>query len=416
MRKAVIILGCLDSKGEEYGFIKKQIEKEGIDTLLIDVGVIGEPQIRPDITNIEVARAAGADLIELKRDKPTREKISPLMAEGAKRIVLDLVNKGKVHGIISCGGTQGTTLATYVMRSLPIGFPKVMVSTMAAGNTKDLVGIKDIVMIPAVADIMGLNKITRIILREAASAISGMVKMEVEKPQGIEKQIIAITTVGITTPAAMMAKDFFIEKGYDTVVFHAVGSGGNAMENLIREGHIDGVFDLATIEVVQQMLGGYLAAAPDRMTAAIDKQIPVVFAPGAVSCNTYGPPETIPEKFKGRPIAIHSPMFTNVRTSKEELIALAKEQAKRVNSARGPVAWFVPIKGFCQYSVEGGPLYDPEADKAYLQTLKEELRSDIPIFVRKTDINDPAFALEMAEYLLKMMKGKRKKSVNVNTF
>ena len=406
MKKNIIILGCMDSKGQEYGFIKKHIEKTGLGTTVIDVGVIGEPLIKPDIINHEVARAAGQDLSALLSSNPTRENISPIMAEGAKKIVLDLIYKKKAHGLISCGGTQGTTLATYVMRSLPVGFPKVMVSTMAAGNTKDLVGIKDIVMIPAVADIMGLNKITKIILSEASGAISGMVKMEEEIIEGGTRQVIAITTVGITTPSAMKAKEIFIKNGFDTIVFHAVGSGGNAMENLIREGHIDGVFDLATIEVVQQMLGGYLAAAPDRMTAAVQTGTPVVFAPGAISCNTFGPVESIPEKFKGRPYAVHSAMFTNVRTNSQELVALAKEQAKRVNPAKGPVAWFIPMKGFCQYSVPGGPICDPEADKAYMETLKKELRPDIPVFVRETDINDPAFAVEMAEYLLSIMKKK----------
>jgi len=408
MKKNVIILGCMDSKGEEYGFIKKHIEKTGLSTTVIDVGVIGKPLIKPDIPNNEVAKAAGEDFSVLLKSGPTREKMSPVMAEGAKNIVLDLIKKGKAHGLISCGGTQGTTLATYVMRALPVGFPKVMVSTMAAGNIKDLVGIKDIIMIPAVADIMGLNKITKIILGEASGAISGMVKMKTEKVESGDKRVIAITTVGITTPSAMKAKEIFIKNGYDTIVFHAVGSGGNAMESLIREGHIDGVFDLATIEVVQQMLGGYLAAAPDRMTAAIDMKIPVVFAPGAISCNTFGPVESIPEKFRGRQYAVHSSMFTNVRTNREELIALAKEQAKRVNPAKGPVAWFVPMKGFCQYSVKGGPIYNPEADKVYLETLKKQLRPDIPVFVRETDINDPAFAVEMAEYLLKIMKKKGK--------
>ncbi len=409
MKKNVIILGSMDSKGEEYGFIKKHVEETGLGTILIDVGVMGEPTVKPNISNIEVAKAAGADLAVLKEDNPTREKISPIMAEGARIIVQNLIDDGKAHGIISCGGTQGTTLATYVMRALPIGFPKVMVSTMAAGNTSDLVGIKDIVMIPSVADIMGLNRISRIILSEASGAISGMVHMGVEKEKGHGRQIIAITTVGITTPGAMKAKEFFIKNGYETIVFHAVGSGGNAMENLIREGHIDGLFDLATIEVVQQMLGGYLAAAPDRMTAAIDMQIPVVIAPGAVSCNTFGPIESIPERFRGRQYAVHSAMFTNVRTNREELIELAKEQAKRVNPAKGPVEWFIPMKGFCQYSVEDGPIYNPEADEAYLETLESELRKDIPIYVRDTDINDPAFTIEMAEHLMAMMEKKGKK-------
>lgn len=406
MNKTVIILGCMDSKGEEYGYIKRHIEKTGLKTILIDVGVIGEPVIKPDISNIEVALSAGEDLVSLKNNNPTREKISPIMAQGAKNIVIKLIDEGKAQGIISCGGTQGTTLATFVMRSLPIGFPKVMVSTMAAGNTANLVGIKDIVMIPSVADIMGLNRISRIILAEAAGAISGMVGMEAEKAEGQGKKIIAITTVGITTPGAMKAKEVFIKNGFDTIVFHAVGSGGNAMENLIREGHIDGLFDLATIEVIQQMLGGYLAASPDRMTAATELGIPQVIAPGAVTCNTYGPPETIPEKFKGRQIAIHSAMFTNVRTNAEELQELAVEQAKRVNPAKGPIEWFIPMKGFCSYSVEGGPLYSPDADKIYVDMLKKSLRKDISVFIRDTDINDPEFATEMAEHLIKMMQSK----------
>jgi uncharacterized protein (UPF0261 family) len=364
---------------------------------------MGDPIIKPDFTNIQIAKAAGQDLKKLKKDNPTREKIAPIMAEGAKNIVLNLISENKLHGIISCGGTQGTTTATIVMRALPVGFPKVMVSTMAAGNVSNFVGIKDIVMIPSVADIMGLNRISRIILGKAAGAVAGMVKMEIEKHEE-DKKLLAITTVGITTPGAMKAKEVFESNDFDTIVFHAVGTGGNAMENLMKEGHIDGVLDLATIEVVQQMLGGYLAASKERMTVATGLGIPQVISPGAVSCNTYGPPDTIPEKFRGRKTVRHSALFTNVRTNKEELIALAKEQAKRVNPAKGPVEWFIPSKGFCSYSVKDGPLYDPEADRAYIDTLVTELRKDIPVYLRETDINDPEFVTEAAEHLIAMLE------------
>jgi len=399
----VVILGSMDTKGEEYNFIKKHIEKTGLKTLLIDVGVMGRPLIKPDISNNEVAAAAGENLLELKAGNPTREKISPIMAEGAKNIVLKLIKENKVHGIISCGGTQGTTLASNVMRALPVGFPKVMVSTMAAGNTANFVGIKDIVMIPSVADIMGLNSITRIILGEAAGAIAGMVKMEIEQKEG-EKPLIGITTVGITTTGAMKAREILEKNGFDTIVFHAVGTGGQAMESLMKEGHIHGVLDLATIEVVQQMLGGYLAATPERMTVATNLGIPQVISPGAISCNTYGPPETIPEKFSGRKFVRHSALFTNVRTNAEELKALAIEQAKRVNPAKGPIEWFIPMKGFCSYSVEGGPLYEPEADKVYVETLKKELRKDIPVYIRELEINDPVFVTEAVQHLIALMK------------
>lgn len=402
MNKTVAIIGSMDTKGEEYSFIKKHIEKAGLSAILIDTGVMGEPVVKPDISRTQTAQAAGEDLDALKKNNPTREKIAPIMAEGAKNIVLKMIQENKIHGIISCGGTQGTTLATYVMRALPVGFPKVMVSTMAAGNTANFVGIKDIVMIPSVADIMGLNTITRTILGEAAGAVSGMVLMETEQITD-DKKLIAITTVGITTDGAMKAKEIFERNGFDTIVFHAVGSGGNAMENLIKEGHIDAVFDLATIEVVQQMLGGYLAASPQRMTVAAETGIPQVIAPGAISCNTFGPPETIPEKFRNRQSVRHSSLFTNVRTNAEELKELAIEQTKRVNTATGPVEWFIPLKGFCSYSVEGGPLYNPDADKAYIDTLKGSIRKDILVHLVDKDINDPEFISKMAESLIAMM-------------
>jgi len=403
MNKRIVILGCMDTKGEEYSFIKRHIEKAGCKTLTIDVGVINPPMFLPDITRHEVAEAAGEDFEKLVVEGPNRDKIAPVMARGAAAIVKKLVARGKINGIISCGGTQGSTLAALVMKELPVGFPKVLVSTMASGNTSNLVGIKDITMMFSVADIMGLNKVTRKILGRAAGAVCGMAQTEIELLKS-EQPLIAITTVGITTPGAMKAKEVIQKAGFDTIVFHAVGTGGRAMESLIKEGQISGVLDLATIEVVQEMLGGYLAATPERMTVATNLGIPQVISPGAISCNTYGPPETIPEKFRDRQFVQHSALYTNVRTNANELRELAKEQAKRVNPGKGPIEWFIPMKGFCSYSVEGGPLYSPEADKAYVETLKSELRKDIPVYIRDLDINDPAFATEAAEHLIVLVK------------
>jgi len=403
MDKKIVILGCIDTKGEEYGFIKRHIEKAGCRTLTIDVGVVNPPILPPDVTRQEVARAAGEDFDTLVSENPTREKCSPVMARGAAIIVKKLLTEDKIAGIISCGGTQGSTLAALVMQELPVGFPKVLVSTMASGNTSNLVGIKDITMIFSVADIMGLNMVSRKILGRAAGAVCGMAKTEIELPES-ELPLLAITTVGITTPGAMKAKDILEHEGFDVIVFHAVGTGGRAMESLMKEGQIHGVLDLATIEVVQEMLGGYLAATPERMTVATRLGIPQVISPGAISCNTYGPPDTIPEKFRGRQSVRHSALYTNVRTNADELTALAKEQAKRVNPGKGPIAWFIPMKGFCSYSVEGGPLYNPEADSAYVETLERELRSDIPVYIRDLDINDPAFVTEAAVYLAALVK------------
>jgi uncharacterized protein (UPF0261 family) len=403
MKKRIVILGCMDTKGEEYAFIKRHIEQAGCDALTIDVGVINPPYFEPDISRQEVAREAGEDFEALLAEGPTRERISPVMAKGAAEVVKRLLSEGRVHGLISCGGTQGSTLAALVMRELPVGFPKILVSTMASGNTSHLVGIKDITMMFSVADIMGLNRVSRQILGRAAGAVAGMAAVTIETEKE-ERPLIAITTVGITTPGAMKAKEVFTRAGFDTIVFHAVGTGGRAMESLMKEGQINGVFDLATIEVIQQMLGGYLAATEERMTVATRLGLPQVICPGGVTCNTYGPPETIPERFRGRQQVRHSALYTNVRTNAEELRALAEEQASRVNPGKGPIEWFIPLRGFCSYSVEGGPLHNPEADRVYVKTLRENLREDIPAHIRDLEINDPSFAAEAAEHLIDMVR------------
>ncbi|HEB31882.1 MAG TPA: UPF0261 family protein [Spirochaetes bacterium] len=406
MDKKIVILGCMDTKGEEYSYIKRHIEKTGLKTLMIDTGVINPPAFTPDITRHRLAETAGENFDDLVEEGPTRERIAPVLAEGAKRVIKKLIEQNDIHGIISCGGTQGSTLAATVMRELPVGFPKVLVSTMASGDTSNLVGIKDVTMMFSVSDIMGLNMVSRQILSNAAGAICGMAQMEGEEAE-TARPLIAITTVGITTPGAMKAREVFESAGFDTVVFHAVGTGGRAMESLMKEGKINGVLDLATIEVIQEMLGGYLAATPERMTVATGLAIPQVICPGGITCNTYGPPESIPEKFRDRKMVRHSSLYTNVRTNEDEMIKLARVQAQRINPARGPVEWFIPMRGFCSYSVKGGPFYDPDTDRVYVETLKKELRGDIPVFLRDLDINDPGFAVEIAEHLVAMIRNKR---------
>jgi uncharacterized protein (UPF0261 family) len=267
------------------------------------------------------------------------------------------------------------------------------------------VGLRDIVMINSVADIMGLNRISRMILANASAAVCCAAR-QFKNTQKDSKLLIGITTVGITTPGAMKAKQVLEDAGYETVVFHAVGTGGQAMEQLIKEGEINGILDLATIEVVQEMLGGYLAATPERMTVATAKGIPQVIAPGAVSVNTFGSPDTIPEKFKDRATVRHSSLFTNVRVNEKEMKALAAEQTKRVGAGNGFTEWFVPMGGFCSYSTKGQVLYDPGSDKAYLEALKKNIHKDIPLFIRDADINSPEFVTEAAEHLISLMKKK----------
>jgi len=403
MKKTIVMLGSLDTKGNEYALIRDIITQSGCETLAIDVGVMNPPGFTPDISRQEVAKAAGEDLDALMAEGPTREKIAPIMTEGAKRIVVDLAKGQRIHGIISCGGTQATSLATNAMRALPVGFPKVMGSTMASGDTFKFVGLRDITMMNSVSDIMGINRVTRKILSNAAGAICGMVNVD-KQAVATDKPLIAITTVGVTTPGAMVAKQVLEDAGYETVVFHAVGTGGQAMEQLIKEGEIKGLLDLASVEVINEMLGGFLAATPERQTVAGDAGIPQIICPGAIADLAFGPPEEIPEKYQGRAYAVHSALFTCVRTSAEEGRALAREQAKRVNPAKGPVEWFIPTRGFCSHSVEGAPNYDPEADQAYTDEIRKQLREDIPVHTRDTHINDPAFTTEVAERLIEIMK------------
>ncbi len=257
MKKRVVLLGSMDTKSQEFGFIKRLVEREGCKTLVIDVGVIDPPGLKPDITRNEVANAAGANIEELVRDGSSRERIQKIMANGVKKIVSDYLSNGKVHGILSLGGTQGTSLATDVMRSLPVGIPKVMVSTVASGDTAALIDFKDITMMNPIADIMGLNRVTKKILTEAAGSICGMVKIGLEAIE-TDKPLIGITNIGITTPGAMKAKEVLEKAGFETIVFHACGPGGPAMESLIQEGLINGVLDLVTIEVMQEMFNGLL--------------------------------------------------------------------------------------------------------------------------------------------------------------
>jgi len=402
MKEQIVILGTMDTKSEEFRFIKTLIDQHGLRTLVIDVGIIDPPGLKPDVTRYDVAKAAGEDLEKLIKDGPSRDVISPVMAEGVKKITSTLLSQGDIHGVISLGGTQGTSLATDVMRSLPVGIPKLMVSTVAAGDTTNIVGFKDITMINPIADIMGLNRITKKILAEAAGAICGMAKIGYSEVEA-EKPLIGITNIGITTPGAMKAKEVLEKAGFEIMVFHAAGRGGPAMESLIKEGQIDGVLDLVTIEVMQEMFEGLLFVKSERMTVAAERSIPQVICPGGID-NIFGPRDVIMKHFGGRPIIHHSAIFSNTMATAEELKKLAIEQAKRVNVAKGPIEWLIPMKGFCSYSTEGEKFYNPDADKIYVDTLKKELRGDIPVHVVEKDINDPAFASLAAEHLIELMR------------
>ena len=403
--KTVVVLATLDTKGPEAQYLREQIEALGDRALVVDTGVVGTPAARADVTRQQVAGAGGMSLDEMLKN-PSREVAAPVMAAGARKIVSELVADGKAHGIVAMGGTQGTTLSTAVMRALPYGVPKVMVSTMASGNVAPWVDIKDITMMFSVTDIMGLNPVTRKILANAAGAVCGMASVDVQLERG-ERPAVAITTVGITTTGAMKAAEVLEEAGYETLTFHAIGPGGRAMEQMMREGIIGAVLDYSTIEVSNEMHHALLAGGPDRLTTAGKVGIPQVLCPGALEVLVFNEPETVPEKYQGRTLVRHSPQITDLRLNKEEMVAVGKEMARRLQHTRHEAVFLIPTAGYDSYAVEGGAFYDPAADAAFVAELRAGLPENIRVIERDTHIDDPAFATEAAELLLSLIEGRQ---------
>lgn len=402
MSKRIVILATLDTKGIEAQYMREQIEKMGEEALVVDVGVVGEPATRPDVTREQVAEAGGTPLAELLVN-PDREVAAPIMADGATNIICGLVDEGQVHGVVAMGGTQGTTLATTVMRSLPYGCPKVMVSTMASGNVAPWVDIKDITMMFSVTDILGLNPVMRTILANAAGAAVGMARAHVPMEPG-DRPLVAVTTVGITTIGAMKAIEVLEAAGYETIVFHAIGPGGRAMEQLMEEGVIGAVLDYSTIEVSNEMFDALLAGGDRRLTTAGKLGLPQVLAPGAIEVLVFNEPETVPPPFNERTLIRHSPKITDVRLNGEEMAAVGREVASRLSHTTDEAVFIIPTGGYDSYAVEGGGFHDPAADQAFVDALRESLPDNIRIIERATNIDDPAFATEAAELLIELMQ------------
>jgi uncharacterized protein (UPF0261 family) len=405
--KTIAVLATLDTKGCEAQYLREQIEILGHRALVIDTGVVGVPACRADISREEVAAAGGSSLEKLL-ENPSRETAAPVMAEGATRIVTHLAAEGKIHGVISMGGTQGTTLSTAVMRALPYGFPKVMVSTMASGNVAPWVDIRDITMMFSVTDIMGLNPIMRKILANAAGAVCGMAEVEVQIERG-EKPLVGITTVGITTKGAMKAAEVLEQAGYETIVFHAIGPGGRAMEQMMREGIIGAVLDYSIIEVSNEMFHALLAGGAERLTTAGKLGLPQVVCPGAVEVLVFNEPETVPPPFNTRTLIRHSPKITDVRLNREEMAEVGREVARRLQYTREEAIFLIPNGGYDSYAVPGQGFYDPEADAAFVQELKAGLPSNFRVIERETHIEDPAFATEAAQLLISLIERQRYK-------
>lgn len=403
--KTIVVLATLDTKGHEAQYLREQIASFGDNALIVDTGVIGTPAAKADITREQVADAGGTPLATLLQH-PDREVAAPVMAAGATRLVRQLVEAGKVHGIVAMGGTQGTTLATKVMRALPYGFPKVMVSTMASGNVGPWVDIKDITMMFSVTDILGLNRVSRKILANAAGAVCGMANVSVSMQQS-DKLLVGVTTVGITTQGAMKAVEVLEAAGYETIVFHAIGPGGRAMEQMMREGIIGAVLDYSTIEVSNEMHHALLAGGPDRLSTAGKLGLPQVICPGAIEVLVWNEPETVPARYNGRTLIRHSPQITDVRLNAEEMAEVGREVARRLQTTTDEAVFLIPTAGYDSYAVAGEGFHDPESDAAFVRELKAGLSAAIRVEERATHIDDPAFATEAAQTLISLIE-KRK--------
>ncbi|WP_299026406.1 Tm-1-like ATP-binding domain-containing protein [uncultured Thermanaerothrix sp.] len=402
MTKTVVIAGALDTKGPDFAYLKELIEREGVKTLVVDFGVMGEPAFPPDVTRAEVAEAGGGDIAYLATGEHKDEAMR-IMAEGLAIVVRRLYDEGKLDGIISMGGSGGTSIATTAMRALPIGVPKVMVSTVGGGDVSAYTGTKDITFMPSIVDVAGLNRISRVIYANAAGAIAGMVKME--RPSTAEaKPIIVASMFGNTTPAVNHAKSILEAEGYEVLVFHATGTGGRVMESLITDGYAVGSLDITTTELADEVCGGVLSAGPERCLAAARAGIPAVLVPGCVDMANFWGMDTVPEKYRNRKLYQWNPNVTLLRTNVEENIKIGEMIARAANESKGPVAILIPLKGVSMLDSPGGAFWDPEADRACFDAIKRNLRPDIPYIELDYNINDPEFSGKVAETLLEMLR------------
>ena len=401
----VVLVGTLDTKGSEYAFLRDRVREHGVDVILVDCGIMGPPLAEPDVTRETVAAAAGADVAALAAAGDRGAAVAT-MGEGAAVVVSRLHAEGRLDGILGLGGSGNSSLVTHAMRALPVGVPKLMVSTVASGDTRPYVGAVDIAMMYSVVDISGINRISAQIMTNAAGMIAGAVKAKVPPGDG-EKPLIGATMFGVTTSSVTTARERLEELGYEVLVFHATGTGGQSMEALARGGFLAGVLDITTTELADELVGGVLSAGPDRLEAAGALGLPQVVSLGALDMVNFGPEESVPERFAGRNLYVHNPTITLMRTTPDECRELGRQIGRKLSAATGPVALYVPLRGVSAIAVEGQVFHDPEADAALLEGLHETLGPNVEVHEEDADVNDPAFATAMADRLHAMIEAAR---------
>jgi uncharacterized protein (UPF0261 family) len=409
IRKGTIaILGTLDTKGQEVAYMKNLLEAQGHSTVIIDVGLLSPPGIPPDISNEEIAQRAGWELSNLIQTGE-RDKIMGEMGKGAMKLLLHLYQEGKIDGVISLGGNQGSAISSTAMRALPFGFPKYLVSTVASGNIRPYIGHKDIGVVFSVGDFLGgPNPVTRSVLANAVSAVMGMVEHGMRGKLEPGERTVAVTALGNTEPAVSLAVKKLQEKGFQVIPFHASGAGGSAMEELIEHGIILGVLDLTPHELTEEVVGAgaYIPVTPGRLRAAGAKGIPQVVSTGGMEYLCFGPKESIPLRLRKRKIYMHNPLNANVRVSRNEMSQVGKTMAERLNEARGMTAVLIPLRGWSIYGAKGGPLYDEVGYKIFLKALKNHLRAHIRLEEVDAHINDSRFVERCVKQLVEFMNEK----------
>ena len=400
--KTVVLVGTLDTKGVEYEFARNRFQKAGLKTILINAGIFGQSSIISDVTNEQVALAGSSDLQTLKTKNDRGFAVS-VMTKGVNQIVQDLYKKGELDAIFALGGSGGSTIASLAMRNLPIGVPKVLVSTLVSSNAASFVGESDMALFASVVDIAGVNSISAKVIANAVDATIGMVngeKVEVKN----NKKLVAASMFGVTTQCVTDARKILEENDLEVITFHMTGNGGKSMENLIRQGFINAVLDVTTTEICDEIVGGTLSAGPDRLTAAVEMKIPQVVSVGALDMVNFGSKNSVPEKFLNRNLYVHNENVTLMRTTPEECEKIALDIATKLNKATAPVTLFLPLKGVSAIAIKGGVFFDQQADDALFSTLKKNVGNNVELIELDCAINDNDFSKAIANKLIQLVK------------
>lgn len=404
-RPHVVVIGTLDTKGAEIAYVRDRIRQLAAEPLIVDSGILGEAAgCQADVRREQVAEEAGSSL-DAVRAAGSRGRAVELMREGVRAVCLRLHREGRLQGVLCLGGAEGGLLGAYAVQALPLGVPKVLVSPSASGRRAfgPFVGSADVLVMHSVIDILGLNPIARAVFDNAAAAVVGMATQGAGQLSGLGSRSVGVTMLGQTTPGVMRLREVLGKAGWESVIFHANGVGGPAMEGLVREGALAGVIDYTLSELANSLLDGIHTTGPERLTVAGQRGLPQVVVPGCVDFFNQGAPDTLPERYRSRRSYYHNPVATLVRLDPDEMAELGRIVAERLSGARGPVQVICPTRGFSLSDTEGNALWYPEADRAFLDALEAGLRTDIPFERVDTTINDPGFAELVADRYLSLV-------------